>query len=198
MTGDQHISRGSTNGRIGALAMAVSAPANLVLHMHGQTLGPLSYVAWLVLSFGILCFCEEMGAGKPLNRAGLVLFAASFWANTMATFTVDPAMLARANLLYAFSALGAVVLWSIALMHRKEAVRAMGTVGAAVGGGALLLLIMAHLLLGASTIVGFSQLFAALDQSRQGPPYALTVIDAVICVWSLSTALLLWTGRVRA
>lgn len=198
MAGGQQSSTVSLNARAGALAMLVSAPLNLVLHLHGQTLAPLSYLSWLGLTFGILCFCEEMGSGKPLNRGGLVLFAAAFWANTTATFAADPAEIARAQVLYAFSTLGALVLWSVALMHRREAARAMGQIGAAVGSGALVLLVAAHLLLGASTIMGFSQLFSAFDQAGQGSLGNLVVIDAVLFAWCLAISLLLWTARIRA
>jgi hypothetical protein len=186
------------NARAGALALAVFAPLNLVLHMVGPRVGPLSYVAWLGLSFGILCFCEEMGAGRPLNRAGLVLFAAAFCADTLSVLSVDPLVIARSHLLYAFGLPGAVVLWSVALMHRTEFARAVGAAGAAVGVGLLVLLVAAHLLLGAVTIVGFSQLFRSLD-GRSGPAFvSLTVIDSVLCLWSLLTSALLWTAKLRS
>ena len=187
----------SLNARVGAVAMLVSAPANLILHMHDQLLAPLSYLAWLGLTFGLWCFCEEMGSRRPLNRAGLVLLAAAFWADTTATFAVDPISIARAHVLYAFAALGVLVVWSVALMHRQETARAMGMIGSVLGGGALVLLIVAHILLGASTIFGFSQLFLALDQVGPNSFNALVTIDAVVCVWCLAACFLLWTGKVR-
>ena len=188
----------SLNARAGALALAVCTPLNLILHMVGPSVGPLSYLAWLGLSFGIWCFCEEMGAGRPLNRAGLVLFAAAFCADTLSVLSVDPFVIARSHLLYAFALLGALVFWSVALMHRTEFARAVGAAGAAVGVGFIVLLIAAHLLLGAATIVGFSQLFRSLD-GRGGPALdSLAVIDCVFCVWSLLTSALLWTARLRS
>ncbi len=187
----------SLNARAGALVLSVSAPLNLILHMQGARLGPLSYVAWLGVSFGLLCFCEEMGAAKPLNRAGLVLFAAAFCADTLATVAIDPGVVARAHLLYAFAVLGALVFWSVALMHRTQAAKALGTIGAAVGAGALILLVAAHLLLGAATIFGFSQLFATVDDPSRSASGALALIDSLLCVWCLTTSALLWTGRLR-
>ena len=110
----------SLNARVGVLALTVCAPLNVILHMQGPSLGPLSYAVWLGLSFGLLCFCDEMGAARPLNRAGLVSLAAAFCADTVMTLSVDPAVVARASVLYAFAVLGAVVFWSVALMHRKQ------------------------------------------------------------------------------
>ena len=187
----------SLNARAGAVALLVSAPANLLLHMQGARLGASSYAAWLGVSFGILCFCEEMGPSRPLNRAGLVLFAAAFCADTVATLAADPVFVARAHLLYAFATLGALIFWSVALMHGTEIARAIGTVGAAVGGGALVLLIAAHLLLGTATIIGFSQLYATLDQPGGSTTGAVAIIDTVLCVWCLAIAVLLWRVRLR-
>lgn len=181
------------NARVGAVALAIGGPLNLVLHAQGDRLGPLAYAAWLVFSLGAVCFCDEMGAGRPLNRAGLIAFAAAFCADTLALVGPGPA----ARLLYAFSLLLALVLWSVAMMHRTQAVRAVGSVGAALGGVALALLLAAHLLLGAVTIVGFSQLFAALDDPAKSAAGALVAIDAAAGIWALAVALLLWTGRLR-
>ena len=83
------------------------------------------------------------------------------------------------------------------MMHRTPLVRAIGSVGAGLGGVALVLLVAAHLLLGTITIVGFSQLFAALDDPTKSAAGALAAIDAVACIWALGVAALLWTGRLR-
>ena len=146
MTNLQKPPAASLNSRVGALALTVCAPLNILLHLQGPSLGPLSYAVWVGLSFGLLCFCDEMGAARPLNRAGLVALAA---------------------------------------------------IGAVVGGGALVLLVGAHLLLGAATILGFSQLFAALQQPGHSTLAALVLIDSVLCAWSLPIAALLWTARLR-
>ena len=197
MAGHEYRSTISRNARTGALFLSASAPLNLLLHTQGARLGPLSYASWLGVSFGILCFCEEMGSSRPLNRAGLVLFAAAFCADTVATLAIDPGLVARAHLLYAFTILGALVLWSLALMHRTKTAKAVGAVGAAVGGGALVLLVAAHLLLGTATILGFSQLFTTLEAPDRSNFDALAMIDSVLCVWCLSVSVLLWNVGLR-
>jgi hypothetical protein len=183
------------NARVGAVALAVGAPLNLILHAQGDRLGPLAYAAWLVFSLGAACFCDEMGAGRPLNRAGLIAFAAAFCADTVAL--VGAGARPGARLLYAFCLLAALVLWSVAMMHRTRLVKAVGSAGATLGGVALALLLAAHLLLGAVTILGFSQLFAALDDPAKSAAGALVAVDATACIWALAVALLLWTGQLR-
>ena len=184
------------NARAGAVALALGAPMNLLLHLQGARLAPLAYAAWLVFSFGALCFAGEMGAERPLNRAGLVAFAAAFCADTVALVAAGAE--ARARLLYAFCLLAALLFWSVALMHRARTARAVGSVGAALGGAAIALLIAAHLLVGTATIAGFSQLFAALGDPGQATAGALLAIDAVACLWAFAVAILLWRGQLRA
>jgi hypothetical protein len=188
----------SLNARSGAVALAVSAPINLVLHGQGLALGPLAYLFWLALSFGVWCYCSEMGAARPLNRAGLVLFAAAFIADTAVLISTDPGLIARARLVYAFATLGAVVVWSVAMMHRTGPAKLAGSVGAWLGAGALVVLVAAHLLIGVVTVFGFSQLFEAVGHQAADPRGALTVIDGVLCAWSLTAAGLLWADRLRS
>lgn len=86
-----------------------------------------------------------MGASRPLNRAGLIFLAAAFCGDTLALLAVDPVLVARARLLYAFAIVSALIFWSVALMHRRSAPKTVGAVGAAVGVTAIVLLIAAHL-----------------------------------------------------
>ena len=185
----------SLNARVGAFLLAVCSPLKLILHLQGTSLVPLRYACWLGATIGVLCFCDEMGPNKPLNRAGLVLFAAAFCANTAGVVAVDPVMMARVQLLYAFTTLGAVLLWSVALMHRRRAARKVGIIGTAISGGAIALLIAAHLLLGTASVLGFSQLFRALGDPGRNTAGALTGIDALFCLWGLIISALLWTKR---
>lgn len=191
-------SRASLNARSAAAALVVGAPMTLILHLQGSMLAPLAYLFWLILSFGVMGFCSEMGAARPLNRAGLVLFSAAFIADTSVLVSADPGLTSRARLLYAFAILGAVLFWSAALIHRTGPAKKAGTVGAWLGGGALAILLAAHLLAGVVTVFGFSQLFSALEHPTEDPRAALTVIDAVLCAWSLGAAGLLWSDRLRS
>jgi len=188
----------ASRSRTGPLALAIGAVLNLGLQIVGPGVQPLNYLAWLTVSFGLLCFCDEMGAGKPLNRAGLVLLAAAFAANTASLLAVDERMSARAHILYAFALLGALTLWSVALMHRTGGARRTGVLGAGVGLGALAMLVGAHVLVGTMSVLGFSSLFAALQSPDVSAAAPLVTIDALLALWALGASGLMWTNRLRA
>src|SRR5271165_213822 len=142
----------SRNARSGAIALASCTSVHFLVDLQGMRLAPLALVSWLGVSFGVLCLCEELGASRPLNRAGLVLFSAAFGARLLMTVAVDSTLYARAELLFAFATMGALLFWSVALMHRRQAPRAFGIAGTALTGSTLALILAAHLLVGTATI----------------------------------------------
>jgi hypothetical protein len=160
-------------------------------------MAPLAFASWLGLSFGILCLTEELGAARPLNRAGLVLFAAAFCARLLMIVAGDPVLSARAQLLFAFAAMGALLFWSVALMHRPRAPRAAGFLGAAVTGSMLALILAAHLLVGSMTVWGFSALFAALSNPTPDTFLAMMTINVILSLWGLLASGLLWMNILR-
>jgi len=187
----------SRNASAGAIALALFAPLHGLVGLAGVTLAPLGLATWLGVSFGVLCLCEELGTARPLNRAGLVLFAAAFGARLLIGLVVDPALYVRAELLFAFATTGALLFWSAALMHRPDAPRAVGFVGAAVASSTLVLIVAAHLLVGSATIWIFGGLFAALASPTLDLSGAIVTIDAFLALWSLAAAALLWRGGLR-
>jgi hypothetical protein len=179
------------NARDGAIALAAFAPLHGLVSWRGAPLTPLAFACWLGLSFGVLCLADELGAAKPLNRAGLVLFAAAFVARALMALSVNPLLTARAQLLYAFAVMGALLSWSVALLHRRAAARAVGAVGAVVAGGGLAAILAAHLLVGGVTIFGFSALFLALANPTLDASGALATVDAILGFWALFAAALM-------
>jgi len=187
----------SLNARAGALALAISAPLHFLFGLYGAQLAPMGFISWLGVGFGVLCLCEELGAQRPLNRAGLVLFAAAFVARSLTLLAPDPALLARAQLLFAFATMGAMLFWSAALMHRPRAPRVVGVLGAAIAGSALALIIAAHLLVGGAAVWGFSSLFVALSQPTVDATGAISTVNAIVCLWGLLLSGLLWKFSLR-
>ncbi len=188
----------SRNARVGAIALAIFAPAHGFVTLQGPDVSPLAFACWLGVSFGILCLCEELGAARPLNRAGLVLFGAAFCGRLIVVLAPDPTLNVRAQLLYAFAAMGALAFWSAALMHRPNASRAVGILGAAASGSTLALILVAHLMAGSATIWGFSRLFSALVNPALDTSGATTTINMILALWGLVTAGLLWTHSLRS
>ncbi|SDC04282.1 hypothetical protein SAMN05444678_101202 [Sphingomonas sp. YR710] len=186
------------NARTGAIALAIFAPAHCLAGLAGAIFAPAAFACWLGISFGILCLCDELGAAKPLNRAGLVLFGAAFSARLLMVVTVEPATHVRAELIFAFATMGALLLWSVALMHRPRAPRTVGIFGTAIAGSTLALILSAHLLMGSATIWGFGTLFAALSTPTIDTRGAMAVINAILSLWGLVTAGLLRAHSLRA
>ncbi len=187
----------SRNARTGAIALALFAPLHWVVSLAGGQLAPTAFACWLGISFGILCLCEELGASKPLNRVGLVLFGAAFCARLLMTVALEPTLHVRAQLLFAFAVMGALLFWSVALMHRAEAPRVAGILGGAIAGSTLGVILMAHLLVGTATIWGFGALFAALSMPARDTHDAMLIIDAILALWALVISALLWRHNLR-
>ena len=187
----------SRNARTGAVALVLSSPLHALASLPGETLAPLAYICWLGVSFGVLCLCEELGVRKPLNRAGLILFGAAFCARSLMLVAADPQLYVRSVLFFAFAMMAALLFWSVALMHRSQAPRAVGIFGAAITASTLALIVAAHLLVGSITIWGFGGLFAAVSSSTPRTGDAMAVVDFVLCLWGVVTAYLLWTRDLR-
>jgi len=186
------------NARTGAIALTLFAPLHCLAGLAGATLAPPGFACWLGISFGILCLCEELGAAKPLNRGGLVLFGAAFCARLLMTIAVEPALQVRAELVFAFAAMGALLLWSVALMHRPFAARAIGMLGAGFAGLALGLILLAHLIVGSAAMWGFGALFAALADPTHDTRTAMLTLNAILALWGVLTSGLLWTYDFRS
>jgi len=190
--------RMTPNARAGAIALAVFASAYCLLSLAGPLLGPMAFVSWLGFSFGVLCLCEELGPAKPLNRAGLIIFLAAFSARVLVLVRIDSTVSMRAELLFAFATMSALLLWSVALLHRPRAPRAVGAVGTALVGSTLALILSAHLLVGGAAIWGFGTLFAALYEPALDSHGAVTAINVILAIWSIIVARLMWTSDLRS
>lgn len=186
------------NARIGAVALAIFAPLHGVVGLFGAMFAPLGFMCWLGVSFGVLCLSDELGAAKPLNRAGLILFGTAFCARLLMTLASEPMLHVRAEIAFAFATLGALLLWSVALMHRPHAPRTVGLFGLAVSGSTLALILSAHLLMGSVTIWGFGTLFAALADPALDTGTALATINAIVALWALIMSGMLWTRNLRS
>jgi len=183
----------SRNARVGAVGLVVGAMLQVIASVLTALATPWAYAGWLVFCFGALCLCEELGVARPLNRGGLVLLGASLCARTILLVLPIGETAVRAELAYAFTGIGAVLLWSVALMHREHQIKGAGLLGSALSGGTLMLLLAGHLAAGGASFFGFSELFAAINRPEAAGSRAMISIAAVIGAWSLIVAGLLST-----
>lgn len=186
------------NARTGAFALLFFAPVHCAIGLAGATLAPIGIASWLGVSFGILCLCDELGPARPLNRAGLVLFGAAFCARLLMAISTDPALEVRSELLFAFTVMGALLFWSVALMHRPHAPRAVGLFGTAIAVSALALILAAHLLVGGAALWGFGLLFAALASPTLDTSRAMAATNGIVALWSMVLAALLLRHSLRS
>lgn len=187
----------STNARIGAIALAVSGIQLLALSHLSMPLSPLHLLTVVLGIFGAWCFAEEMGLRKPLNRAGLVLLCIAMMIRVQSTLGVPDAFAGRYALLYVAFLMSAVLLWSVALLHRQRTLKMIGAVALAASLSPLALLVLAHLAIGAGALLGANALVAAAEGTA---PLSLTFVawaERLFALWSLLAAAMLWRGLIR-
>ena len=185
------------NARVSAAALVVGASSQMLAGLSGQLAAPWAFAGWLVFVVGAIGLCQELGASRPLNRAGLVCLAAAFCARAALILSPDAPVEVRSLLLFAFSMMGAFLFWSVALMHRSDRPRLAGALGTMLSGSAILLLLAAHILVGSVALFGFSDLFRALHDPAAGAGRAMGALSLIIALWSLVSAFLLWTTGVN-
>jgi hypothetical protein len=186
------------NARAGGLALLAGALLQLLASLLGALAAPWAYATWLFFVFGALCLCQELGASRPLNRAGLVLLGSALCARTVMTVIPEPIVKVRAELSFALALMAAILFWSVALMHRSSRPRIVGLFGTLLSGSTLLLLLAAHIFLGGVAFLGFAEIFRALADPNMDIYRPMIVLTAIGCLWSCAIALLLWTRNVSA
>lgn len=187
----------SRNAKTAAIALTIGASSQVLASVLGTMNLPWAYAGELVLVFGALCLCDELGAARPLNRAGLIILAVGIVARTVMLVVPEPATAIRAELAFAVSSLIAPLLWSVALMHRPDRPKAIGFLGTVLSGGGLAILVAAHLAVASAGYLGFADLFAALRQPGLQPDRAMITISIITALWAGATGLLLWSGEIN-
>lgn len=197
MPGGLFTSRAKTaNAKVGAIVMATSALATLVLTHVLVPLAPLRIVALAAVAFAVWAFCDEMGLRKPLNRAGFVCFSIAAISKVVVTVGIPAELHGRYLLLYAAMLLLAVLFWSVAFLHRSSGIKIVGAVGAAASGAAIIALVAGHLAVGAGAFLGVQAVLAATDGSSLRDLGFVGFVERVFGLWCYLAAWLLWRGHI--
>ena len=198
MTSKSEINQPSLNARVSAVALVAGSIAILVLAMQEHSLTPLRLMTLAINTFGVWAFCDEMGMRKPLNRAGFVAFVMAMFARSATLMEPPSASTGRYFMLYAFALMVAVLIWSVAFLHKQRELKFAGTVGALVSIAPILALVFGHLALGAGAFFGIGALLAAVEGAAMNDYSVINAIDTIFALWALVTAWFLWRGSIKS
>lgn len=186
----------SPNAKFGAIALALAAFTTLLLSHTTNSLAPLRTLTAAIAIIAVWAFCDEMGIRKPLNRAGFVFFSIAMTAKFQIMLDVASQLTGHYQLLYAAFLLSAVLLWSIAFLHRPREVRLAGAVGLLAAMAPIASIVAGHLVLGAGAIFGVGSLLTAAEGGLPSDLTFLAVTERIFGLWSFFAAWLLWRGRI--
>lgn len=188
----------TVNAKVGAVALAGSAFLTLLLSHFAAALAPLRLLALAASAFAAWCFCDEMGMRKPLNRAGFVVFVIAVAVKVQLILGIGAHQVGRYSLLFAAFSLLAVLLWSVAFLHRQRSVKVVGAVGVLATALPIAALVAGHLAVGAGAFLGVKALLAAGDGAALTDRSFVTLVERVFGLWGYVAAWLLWRGHIAA
>jgi hypothetical protein len=187
----------SLNARVGAATLMAGTLFQLALSHATVPLVPLKLLALGILATGIWAFADEMGTRKPLVKAGFIAFVSAVFARSIALVVAPDAQAGRFYLLFAFAALLALFLWSVAFLHRQRDLKLVGAAGVVATLAPLGALIAGHLILGLGALFGIDALMRAAEGQALTDLTAIRAIDMLILLWSAFAAWFLISGRIR-
>lgn len=188
----------SLNAKVGAISLCVAALMTLLLSHSSLSLAPLRLLTLAITAFAAWAFCEEMGLSKPLNRAGFVFFAIAVAAKVQIAVGLESQFAGRYYLLYAAFLLVAVLLWSVAFLHRQRALKIVGALGVAASLVPIVVLVAGHLVVGLGAALGVSAMLSATEGAAPGNLGFVTLAERIFGVWGYVAAWLLWRGHIKA
>ena len=188
----------SLNAKAGAVALGVGAFLTLLLSHFSAPLAPLRLLTLSLVAYATWSFCDEMGMRKPLNRAGFVFFAIAAATKLQVTLGLATEYVGRYYLLYATFLLLAMLLWSVALLHRQRALKVVGAVGLVASLAPIATLVVGHLVVGLGAAFGVGSILSAADRGAPSDLGFVTLVERTFGLWSYVVAWLLWRGHIKS
>ena len=141
-----------------------------------------------------------MGMRKPLNRAAFVFFAIAVVAKAQIALGLGSEVAGRYYLLYAAFLLLAVLLWSIAFLHRQRALKVVGAVGVLATVFPIGAILVGHLVVGVGVgaALGVSAILAATSGTTPSNLGFVTLVERIFGLWAYVAAWLIWRGHIAA
>lgn len=188
----------TVNAKVGAVALGATALMTLLLSHTALALAPLRLITLALAAFATWAFCDEMGLRKPLNRAGFVFFSIAAAAKIQIALGLGAQVAARYSLLYSAFLLVAVLLWSVAFLHRQRGLKVVGAVGLAASLLPLAAIVLGHLFIGLGAALGIGALLSATNDGAPAMAGFVTLVERIFGLWAYVAAWLLWRGHIRA
>lgn len=188
----------SVNAKVGAVALGAAAFMTLLLSHISVPLAPLRLLTLAIAAFAAWAFCDEMGLRKPLNRAGFVFFAIAVATKVQIALGLATQFAGRYYLLYAAFLLLAVLLWSVAFLHRQRALKVVGAVGLFASLTPIAAIVVGHLVVGVGATIGVGALLASTDGGAPSDLSFVTLVERIFGLWAYVAAWLLWRGHIKA
>jgi len=190
------ISRAETlNAKVGAVTLAVGAFMTLLLSHLDASLAPLRILTIAIAAFAAWAFCDEMGLGKPLNRAGFVFFAIALMTKVQVLLGVATQFEGRYYLLYTAFLLLAVLFWSVAFLHRQRELKVVGAIGVLATLTPIAAIIVGHIAVGLGAAIGIGSLLSASGDVHSDLGF-VTMVERIFGLWAYVASWLLWRGHI--
>lgn len=188
----------SLNAKVGAIGLCIAAFMTLLLSHTSLSLAPVRLLTLSITAFAAWAFCEEMGLSKPLNRAGFVFFAIAVAAKVQIATGLASQFVGRYCLLYAVFLLLAVLLWSVAFLHRQRTLKMVGAFGVAASLAPIIALVAGHLVVGLGAVLGVTSILSATEGATPENLGFVTLVERIFGLWGYVAAWLLWRGHIKA
>jgi len=185
------------NARVSAWTLVIGTFFQALLSTSSLPLTPMHLLALAIITTGAWAFVDEMGAHKPLVRAGFVVFCGAAFARAIALIDVSSASLGRFYLLYAYASMLAMFMWSVAYLHRQRTLKVAGSVGVLASLAPIAALIAGHIFVGAGALFGIDALMPASEGANLTNYAAINAVDYLLCGWAVVTAWFLLSGRIH-
>lgn len=185
---------GSTNAKIAAIALAVSALATIILTHRAEPLSPLRILSLALMTFALWAFCDEMGLRKPLNRAAFVCFSFSVGSKFGTILGVASGMDGRYLLAYSALLMASMLFWSVAFLHRPAIPKTLGAIGVGASLATILIVVVGHVVIGVAALFGLQSLLGASAGAASNDLTFVNFVERLFAAWSGVAAWLLWRG----
>lgn len=186
------VRRASFPARVSAGAIVAGSLLLALLAPHQPQLGPAMIAVLGLLLSGYSGLVDQLGASRPLARAGLVAYAIGIFGLLQAILAAETREASAYLTMGVMACSTALLLWSAGLMHRSGAPRIAGFFGLFAGAGPTAMAIFGHLALGAGA--ASAGVLASGGQPLGRHELAAALVLHVL--WGLTAAWLLASGRV--